>query len=131
MEIVEVEKICRDPAVTLAAAKGQMSLIERGFSRYGHSWACPAIAAMRDGVCLGVLIVEQDKDDLRANVELAWCDPAEPDVLARLLLRLRLWCKTKGVTEVFFTCHDDNSDMAKAAQALRATPYSRRYKVTL
>ena len=131
VQIVVIEKCCRSQPVSLAAAKGMMSLIERGFSRYGHPWDLPAIAAMDGGTCLGVLLVKHDEVENTANVSLAWCDDDHPDLLARLLLRLRQWCISKDIREVDFTCHDDNGDMAKAAKALNAEPWSHTYRVRL
>lgn len=130
-EIVVVEKVCRDQAVSLAAAKGMMRLIERGFSRYGHPWDLPAIAGMENGVCVGLLLVKHDEVENTANVSLAWCDSSQPLLLTRLLTRLRRWCGEKGIGEVFFTYHDENDDMAKAAKAVRAEPYSHTYRVFL
>lgn len=130
-EIVVIEKVCRSQPVSLAAAKGMMSLIERGFSRYGHPWDLPAIAGMKGDVCVGFLLIKHDEAENTANVSLAWCDDDHPDLLARLLMRLRHWCAEKDIREVFFTCHDDNGDMAKAAKALKAEPWTHTYRVCL
>ena len=131
VEIVVVEKVCRSQTVSHAAAKGMMSLIERGFSRYGHPWDLPAIAAMEGGECVGVLLIKHDDQDNTATVSLAWCDEKHQSVLAQMLLRFRSMCAEKDVKEVFFTCHDDNGMMAKAAKALSAERYSHTYRVFL
>lgn len=130
-EIITLEKVCLNQAVSHAAAKGMMSLIERGFSRYGHPWNLPAIAAMEGEDCVGVLLIKHDEQDNTAAVSLAWCDEKHKSILARLLIRLRSMCEEKGVKEVFFTCHDENGMMAKAAKSLCAAPFSHTYRVFL
>lgn len=131
VDIITLEKVCRSQPVSLAAAKGMMSLIERGFSRYGHPWDLPAIAGIEGGVCVGLLLIKHDEAENSANVSLAWCDDEHPGLLVRLLMSLRDWCTEKGVHEVFFTCHDENGDMAKAARALKAEPWTHTYRVRL
>lgn len=134
-----VDKVCRSQAASVAAARGSLSLIERGFSRYGHQWDAPAIVGVSDGErdgeavgeCVGILILDHHEASNTVTVALAWCQRDHPSLLARLLLQLRSWCGEKSVTEVFFTCHDDNSDMAKAAAALNAQPWTHSYRVVL
>lgn len=130
-DIIFIDKVCRNQAATLAAAKGMLTLIERGFSRYGHPWDLPAIAAMTDGVCVGILLIKIDEVENSATVSLAWCDSDAPDILRRLLSRLRAMCREKAIAEVFFTCHDANDDMRKAARAVGAEPWSQTFKVVL
>lgn len=132
VEIIELEKVCRSQAVSIAAARGMMSLIESGFSRYGHSWDLPAIAAMIDGnACVGVLLIKHDEAENSANVSLAWCESGCQQTLAALLLRLRSWCGQRGIREVYFTAHTNNDTMRKAAAAVGATPWSQTFRVDL
>ncbi len=131
MQIIEIEKLVQSQAATVAAARGVMSLIERGLSRYGHAWNKPAIAAILAGECVGILCLEPDTDEKSVTVRLAWCDKRYPTVLAVLLTRLRSWCADKGFSEVFFTAHDENDDMAKAAALFQASTYSRTYRIVL
>lgn len=131
MEIIELEKVCRSQAVSIAAAHGAMSLIERGLSRYGHDWNAPAIAAMDGDRCIGVLLVTVDDAEKSANVSLAWCAADNPKTLTALLTRLRFWCRERQIREIFFTAHDDNEFMAKAATAVGATTWSRKFRVEL
>lgn len=131
ISIIQIDKVVKSRAVTLAAARGTMSLIERGLTRYGHAWDKPAIAAMCDDKCVGVICLSPDDTDLTVGVLLAWCDPACPEVLTRLLVNLRTWCRNRKITEVFFTAHDDNDDMSKAARVFGASGFSKTYRVAL
>lgn len=131
VSVVLLNHVCRNQGASVAAARGALSLMERGFSRYGHAWDLPAIAAMDGSECVGVLLLEHLERENTLNVALAWCSDEHPRALAAMLLRLRDWCRFHSVSEVTFTAHQGNSHMEKAAAALQATMVSRTYRVKL
>ncbi|WP_332657346.1 hypothetical protein [Brevundimonas sp.] len=127
--ITVLEKLVQSQPASTAAARGTLSLMERGFSRYPAAWDKPAIAAMRGDQCHGVLVLGPDLDDMTVDVRLAWCDPQTPPVFALMLIALRRWCRERRITEVFFTHHEGNLDMARIGSALGAQPYSYTFKI--
>lgn len=125
------EKLVRSPEAVTASARGALSLMERGLTRYFPPWDKPVIVALYEGIAVGVLVVDFDLDELSASVRLAWCHSCHPTALASMLSRLRVECRDRQITEVFFTAHDENGDMARAAEATRATLHSRTFRVQL
>lgn len=131
MKIVEVEKLASSNALSTAAARGSLSLMERGLVNYGAAWDKPAIGALDGDRCVGVLVLSHDDVENFVTVSLAWCDPAHPAALTRLLVRLRQWVRRRKAEHVYFTAHDANTDMARAAEAVSAEAYSRTYRVAI
>lgn len=131
MEVRVVEKLAMNQQATAAAARGSLSLMERGLARYPASWDQPAIYAVEGDRVVGVLCLTFDEIDRSATVSLAWCDDAAPRALTAMLLRLRKLARERTVSEIYFTAHAANDDMRKAARAFGLLPWSTTYRLSV
>ncbi len=130
MEIRELPKLCNSQVALTAAYKGGFCLQEAGWMRYpAASWDEPAIIAMVGDQCVAVLNYGEKEDDLYVNVSFAFCDPAHPRALVAVLSRFRAKFRGSKFERITFTCHNGNTQMAKAVALLGLTPKSMSYEM--
>jgi hypothetical protein len=128
--IKELAKLCNSQVALTAAYKGGFCLQENGWMRYpAASWDEPAIVAMVGDKCVAVLNYAEKEDDLYVNVSFAFCDAAHPRALVGVLSRFRSKFRGSKFERITFTCHNGNTQMAKAVALLGLAPKSMSYEM--
>lgn len=128
--IKELAKLCNSQVALTAAYKGGFCLQEKGWMRYpAASWDEPAIIAMVGDKCVAVLNYAEKEDDMYVNVSFAFCDAEHPRALVAVLSRFRSKFRGSKFERITFTCHNGNTQMAKAVALLGLTPRSMSYEM--
>lgn len=131
-EIIHVKKCAENHAVMRLVTLGAAQLLARFEMNYPcGGWDQEAVAAMDNGVCVGVQTFSMDKDAKVGRLDFAHVDPGyrEKGLFLRLFDEARKKLGEKGVRHCEFTHHEGNERMAAFAKRVDARPYSHTYRI--
>jgi hypothetical protein len=132
LRVIEVEKLCTSQAGITAAFKYALHLQEKGLMRFpAPEWNKPAILVFDGPECVAGINYDVDEDQLRTDIEFAFCSSSHPLALAKALMRFRTILKRTKSETLHFTCHTDNAQMMKAVDRLKLEPFTHSFRIQL